>query len=436
METLEEMIENISDSSGTQATYKSYLKKCFKILNENPEKYFNKTTDEYGKDTLKILKTIKNDPPKTKQTIMYAWKSLLEYHDITLKPSIKKTIRNKTRGRPVSEEINITPKMLKEILSTGGIKERTLFLLLATSGIRIGEALKLRVDEHLELTNNPPKIRITADIAEKGDKRITFITDESKEYLIKWLKQRDRYIKNKEPKCNFKIEMDLKKYENRVFPFSKRVCELWWYKLSENAGYTEKDERTGRRKTTIHQLRKYFRTTLGTEIKQDIIEALMGHTNALQSAYRRYTEQTLGNEYKKGMRALYVFKTDTVTKEEFETMKEQQQFYEKRLTNANNEIASFKERFSKMEQNLDTIFNPETQENQNWLSLFEGMLPELENIRLGREMTDKETEIVKDLVRKETPAIFNKLRKLTTEEIIDIAKIKDINEINKKIKDL
>ena len=136
------------------------------------------------------------------------------------------------------------------------------------------------------------------------------------------------------------------------------------------------------------------------------------------------------------MRALYVFKTDTVTKEEFETMKEQQQFYEKRLTNANNEIASFKERFSKMEQNLDTIFNPETQENQNWLSLFEGMLPELENIRLGREMTDKETEIVKDLVRKETPAIFNKLRKLTTEEIIDIAKIKDINEINKKIKDL
>ena len=179
METLEEMIENISDSSGTQATYKSYLKKCFKILNQKPEKYFNKTTDEYGKDTLKILREIKNDPPKTKQTIMAGWKSLLEYHDIILKPSIKKIIRNKTRGHPVSEEINITPKMLKNILSTGGIKERTLFLLLATSGIRIGEALKLRVDEHLELTNDPPKIRITADIAEKGDKRITFVDRKS-----------------------------------------------------------------------------------------------------------------------------------------------------------------------------------------------------------------------------------------------------------------
>jgi len=115
-------------------------------------------------------------------------------------------------------------------------------------------------------------------------------------------------------------------------------------------------------------------------------------------------------------------------------MKEQQQFYEERLTNAKNEILTFKERFSKMEQNLDTVFNPETQENQNLLSLFEGILPELGNDRLGREMTDKETEIVKDILRKETSTIFNKLRKFTPEETLDIVNIKDINEIFKKIK--
>ena len=161
----------------------------------------------------------------------------------------------------------------------------------------------------------------------------------------------------------------------------------------------------------------------------------MGHTNELQRAYRRYTEQTLGKEYKNGMRALYVFKTDTVTKEEFENMKEQQQFYEKRLTNANNEIASFKERFSKMEQNIGISLNPGTPENQNWISFFEELIPAIGKMAKGRDLTHEEIENEKNMYRKEAPATLNKLRKMSTDEIIDIVKTKDFDKIYKKVKD-
>jgi len=318
MATLDEMIDNILSNGSSKSTYRSWLKKCFRLLNENPETYFNKTVDEICQDTLTILKIIEKDPPKTKQGIMYSWKSLLSLHDITLKPSIIRIIKNKTKGHSISEVRIITTQMLKEILSTAGVKERAFFLFLATSGIRIGEALKLRVDEHLELTHDPPLVRITSDIAEKGDKRITFITDEAKEYLLKWIKQRDRYIEDKKNKCNFKKKMNLEQYNDRVFPFSSRVVYIWWERLLDKSGYLEIYKKTKRKTMVVHQLRSYFRSALGPIIKQDVIEALMGHTNELQRSYRRYTEAKLANYYKQGISALYVFKTDIVSKEEFD----------------------------------------------------------------------------------------------------------------------
>ncbi|MCJ7571764.1 MAG: hypothetical protein MUO82_07795, partial [Candidatus Thermoplasmatota archaeon] len=155
MKTLEEMIQDITDNKGSQTTYKSYLNRCFKILNKKPEIYFdkNKDSEEYNNDILEILKNIKDSPPKSKQCIMEAWKSLLAIHDITPKPSIKKIINQRTKGRAISEEISLSTKTLKTLLTSGKTREKALFLVLATSGIRIGEALKLRVDEHLELNN-------------------------------------------------------------------------------------------------------------------------------------------------------------------------------------------------------------------------------------------------------------------------------------------
>jgi integrase len=420
MKTLQEMIEDITDKKNSQTTYKSYLKKCFKILDKQPETYFNKnkTLDEYTTDTFKILSKIKESPPKTKQCIMEAWKSLLAIHDIELKPSIRKKINQRTRGRPISEEISLTIKSLKNILSSARTREKALFLVLATSGIRIGEVLKLRIDEHLELSNNPPLIRLTADIAEKGDKRITFITNEAKEYLLLWLKERPLYIKSKEQKCNFKIDMDLTKYEDRVFPFSRRVCELWWYKLLDDAGFTGKDKITNRRKTTIHQLRKFFKTQLSTVLTQDVIEALMGHANELQRAYRKYTEKQLAEEYLKGIDELNIFSFDTVSKKEFEDMKAQQDFYETRLRQVDNNIKLYEQKFQQIEKNLHIVLDPKNPETKDTLTLAKPYLIKVfENI-IKRPLTKEELKEVDE----GTVLVLNELNKLPTEKVIDLIK--------------
>lgn len=310
---------------------------------------------------------------------------------------------------------------LKDILSTGGVKERALILLSATSGIKIGEALKLRINEHLELNNDPPIIRITADIAEKGDKRITFCTYEAKEYLIKWLNQRDRYIKNKDQKCNFKIEMDLKQYENRVFPFSKSVAEQLWYKLSEKAGYTEKDERTGRRKLTIHQLRKYFRTTLGTKIQEDVIEALMGHENQLKRAYRKYTETTLATEYKKGMRALNVFKTDTVTRKEFDDQAAEIELYKINIRGATDQIKSLELQIDEIEEKIDIFTNRGIPLVDEVMSDMEPAISKTYKYVYGVYPTKEQLEEIKKEYRQiDGKKAFNNFQKIPKEKLFDL----------------
>ena len=53
----------------------------------------------------------------------------------------------------------------------------------------------------------------------------------------------------------------------------------------------------------------------------------------------------------------------------------------------------------------------------------------------GRDLTDEEIENEKNMYRKEAPATLNKLGKMSTDEIIDIVKMKDFDKIYKKVKD-
>jgi len=49
----------------------------------------------------------------------------------------------------------------------------------------------------------------------------------------------------------------------------------------EKSKFGEKDKTTNRHKLHPHVLRKFFRTRMGTVIKVDIVEALMGHEGYL-----------------------------------------------------------------------------------------------------------------------------------------------------------
>ena len=61
--------------------------------------------------------------------------------------------------------------------------------------MRIGEALQLELDD-IDLDSDPAKISIRGEYTKSGDPRYTFISGETKEHILEWLKYRTEYLKS------------------------------------------------------------------------------------------------------------------------------------------------------------------------------------------------------------------------------------------------
>jgi integrase len=73
------------------------------------------------------------------------------------------------------------------------IKGKGLFLVLASSGMRIGEALRLKVED-VDLSSYTPGINVNGEYAKTGNPRIAFISFEAKDSLEEWLKIRSEAL--------------------------------------------------------------------------------------------------------------------------------------------------------------------------------------------------------------------------------------------------
>ncbi|MEM3511174.1 MAG: site-specific integrase [Candidatus Jordarchaeales archaeon] len=82
---------------------------------------------------------------------------------------------------------------LRQILNYMDAKGRSLFLVLASSGMRISEALKLKVED-VDLTAVPPRINVNGEYTKTGNPQVAFINSETKEALLEWLKIRQNEL--------------------------------------------------------------------------------------------------------------------------------------------------------------------------------------------------------------------------------------------------
>ncbi|GAG67840.1 unnamed protein product [marine sediment metagenome] len=191
----------------------------------------------------------------------------------------------------------------KKILQHGTIKDKALFLFAASSGMRINEILKL-TPEMVNLDVDPPRVNIPGNISKTGDPRITFLTEEAKEYLLEWYKIRNDYLQL----AIRKTKHVCKKTGNddTIFPFHYNIAWTRWIYLIKKAKLDERDPTTNRHVLHIHCLRKWFLSQLKLEIPHVIAEAIAGHEQYLDDAYRRFTKEQIADYYKKGMHNLMV----------------------------------------------------------------------------------------------------------------------------------
>jgi len=216
-----------------------------------------------------------------------AIRSFLSENDINLPESFWRRLRRRRpSAKPVTRDVAPTKEELKKIIIRMPLPFKCLSLLLASSGMRIGEAVQIRTSD-VNLDSDPVEIYLRPEYTKTGEGRYVFISSEAKEMLLEYLKER--------------------KPKDRIFPFGKENFRRAWNLATRKAGLSEKDERTQRYLLHPHSLRKFFRTQLATVIPLDVVECLMGHSGYLTQSYRRYRKEELAEFYKKGEYALTIF---------------------------------------------------------------------------------------------------------------------------------
>lgn len=160
---IEEWLQGLRSES-TKKVYLAGLKKFTKAVIGEGE--LDKTIEEYifkvkkghdpFKDLLTYASSLADSPPKTASVYMGGVISFLEYAvDFELSKKQRKQLRNKLpKGkRAQTVEDDLTRDRLRKILTHCDTKGKALFLFLESSGIRVGEALQLELDD-IDLKSN------------------------------------------------------------------------------------------------------------------------------------------------------------------------------------------------------------------------------------------------------------------------------------------
>ncbi len=321
---IEEFVMDFEKSS-TQRIYRNHINSFFDVIKVNPDAYFQDDRN-YNKDLLTFWQSINNLAPITRAGRITCVKQFMEENDVQIIKKVWRKIKRAKKAIPRTVDHVPTPTELKQILQHGGIKDRALFLLMASSGLRINEALNITFNDivYKDVNGNlisPAKIIIRQDESKNDVPRITYFSDEAKDALIEWLKVRNAYLKSAVERC---IKRNLPKSleDNRIFPFGWTTSWRMWHRLLRKSGYDKKDPSTNRFEIHIHCLRKYFINRLKGVIRADAVEQMAGHEGYLDRSYRKIPESELASLYNQGMHSLAVFEHPTDISDVHEQLKE------------------------------------------------------------------------------------------------------------------
>jgi integrase len=272
-------------------------------LDEIGDRYFSENRN-IEQDIQKYMVFLQKYAPLTQRIRMSSIKTFLMENDIEFPQKFWKRLSRRIKGsRALTLDKIPSNKELREILTHMPVHGKALFLLLESSGMRIGEASKLKLND-LILDKDPMRIQIRGEYTKTGNSRYAFASREAKETISEWLKVRQDYLTAASGKSH---RYGKSTEDDRLFPFRKTTSYIIWQGALKKAKLDGRDNSTNVRKLHPHVLRKFFRTRLGAIIPVDVVEALMGHEGYLTEVYRRYSVEDLAKFYLQGESALLVF---------------------------------------------------------------------------------------------------------------------------------
>jgi integrase len=243
-------------SAVTARNYKLSLKTFENLVGISPDQAVAKINDG-SEDRYKLLERFvarmmeKGQSPKTIWAREAAIRSFLTYSDIDLPTAKVRAKVTKPKKYAITDDRPPTQEELRKLMLEASFGARVVISLLASSGLRRGEAVKLKVRDLTFLGDGRPvKITLPAQITKTGRRRVTFASMEAatilKEYLGTRISQPDSpvFIKIRDGKVSAVRPDALYQIVDRAL---------------EKTGLDAKTE-NGRNILHLHVLRKYFRT--------------------------------------------------------------------------------------------------------------------------------------------------------------------------------
>lgn len=248
-------------------------------------------------------------PPKTAHTHYIAVRSWLEYNDVVIPVKVRADAKMaKPKGGRRTDFEFFDKENIQAILAHGDARFRAFVLVLASSGIRLGEALRLRwsdftIPDRTKYPDKPASLFIT--ITKTGNTRRVFISREAERAIDEWKKVLPSYAEN----AGWRVK-NLKKAAkyppDAIFPIGLSTVYETWDKVLTDAGLMSKDDRTRRTRLNIHRLRNFFSVQVSSSAGGEIAEFLLGHVDQYDHAYDGRAPQYWEEAYRKAEPALTV----------------------------------------------------------------------------------------------------------------------------------
>ena len=262
------------------------------------DRYFSEQRD-HSNDLIRYAATWKNKPAKTAKCYVSAVQEFMIFNNIEFRDKERQSLRNKIpKGGAATVEQDLDAATIQAIMHHCDLKLRTLILFMSSSGLRIGEALGLRLEDFTE-KDGIGYIEVRQNNAKGGLRRYAFCSAEACQAVKEWMKKRDDYLATAELKGKG-IGVTKAREDPHLFPFTDDTAYAGWINALKSAGLYARDPLTNRLTRPVHALRKFYSSQMSIAVPRDIVELLMGHSGYLSDAYRRYTRAQVLEFYRKG----------------------------------------------------------------------------------------------------------------------------------------
>jgi integrase len=247
----------------------------------------------------------KHKPSSIKRIIMNLRQYLEEFGQMEF--SERRFKRMVKIPRDIEEELEpFTKEEIRAFIEVSSPKRRALYMTLKDSGMRIGEAIRLRKRD-VDLTSNPVTITIQANYTKTKRGRITFVTRETRPLLQRVLDKID--------------DDDLIFGASENYRQSLNNDEVIFMRAREKLGFTQRYESNGRFKKNLHSLRAYCATHLADMFGEEFAHGFIGHKGYLKQYIRN--KDKLAEKYLRAENQLMIYETVEVVNSDETVLKMQ-----------------------------------------------------------------------------------------------------------------